>query len=673
MEAKSTLPPLLRNRALVCLAVCAVTLLAALLRFPWLDRLPPGLYHDEAYNGLDALAVNEGHHAIFFDANNGREPLHIYLMSLTVRLFGRTPVGVRAAGAFLGTLLVPITFLLGKEMFDEQVGLWAALMATPHTSLLCLSRTGFRAGSLTVVSAMGLAALWRGRNTGSRRWFALSGALIGLTQYTYTAARFVPLALGLGVFLTWRHWREVRHHMALLLVCTALVSLPLASYLLVSQDHREVFLARVQQVSILDPDVHQDRLAGMLGKQVIRHLRSLFLTGDTGSRHNVPGRPMLDPLASLLFAAGLAAGATTSRAKPGLTFVLGWIAAMLLPGILAEGGPSFLRLAGLLPLILLLPALGADWLWRWLLASGRSIAALFLVATVAATGVCNVLAYYVYFTQDETPFYQFEVPSTEIAAYINRFLGHGYVRDDLSALPAPSGLPRSVYVADELVHFSKTVTFLLQPNPHVHSLVKAPTTAGTGTVEKEERLLMLLPNNYLPYLYLLPPGQQIEVHVGSTMRGEFPGDQPFLLYLVFTATRPPDLAPAARFEDGISLLEYRLGRPDSEALEVQLRWRADSPPKQDYTVLVHLLEAGNLVSQQDSPPAHGYYPTGRWREGDVIVDTHRLAMPVGFDATRGAVRVGLYRPENLTRLYCATGDGQTHDSIIVPVPETPSH
>jgi len=657
-----------------------MTLLAALIRFPWLDRLPPGLYHDEAYNGLDALAVGEGQHAIFFDANNGREPLHVYLMSLTVRIFGRTPVGVRAAGALLGTLLVPLTFALVKEMSDERVGLWAALMATSHICLLCLSRTGFRAGSLAVVSAGGLAALWRGRNSRDRRWFALAGALIGLTQYTYTAARFVPVALGLGLFLTWRHWRGLGRHMVLFLVCMVLVSLPLSIYVLVSPIHREAFLARSQQVSILNPDVHQGRLAGLLGKQMMRHVGSLFFVGDTSPRHNVPGKPMLDPLASLLFAVGLAAGAT-SRARPGLTFALGWIVAMLIPGVLAEGGPSFLRMAGVLPLTLLPPALGADWLWRRLRTSGltsrRVIAAWFPVATVVAVGACNVLAYYAYFTRDEMPFYQFEVPSTEIAAYVNRFLGHGYERDDLPPLPAPSGLPRSVYVADELVHFSKTVTFLLQPDPRVHSLAEAVTTADAGAAEEEERLLMLLPGNHLPYLYLLPPGQQVEVHAGSPMRGEFPGDQPFLLYLAFVATRPPEmetcLAPVARFEDDIFLLDYHLERPDPKTLEVQLRWRADSAPGRDYTVFVHLLEAGNLVSQHDGPPAYGYYPTGYWRDGDVIVDTHRLAIPVGFDSTCGALRVGLYRPENLTRLHCTTADGQTLDSFLLPASEMVSH
>ena len=37
-----------------------ILLLAGGLRFWHLDRLPPGLYHDEAYNGLDALSLLQG-------------------------------------------------------------------------------------------------------------------------------------------------------------------------------------------------------------------------------------------------------------------------------------------------------------------------------------------------------------------------------------------------------------------------------------------------------------------------------------------------------------------------------------------------------------------------------------------------------------------------------------
>lgn len=647
-----------KRRPLIYLTVLGLTFLAALLRFPWLDRLPPGLYHDEAYNGLDALAINEGRRAIFFEANNGREPLHIYLMSITVRFFGRTPVGVRAAAAFLGVLLIPLIFLLGKEMFDERVGLWAALMAVSNIWLLCLSRTGFRAGSLTVVSAAGLAALWRGRNTGQRRWFALAGALLGLTQYTYTAARFVPVALVLGLLLTWRHWRGLGRHLFLLAICILLVDLPLAIYALA---HLDLFLARPRQLLILDPRLHQGQLLKVLAEQAIAHAKAVFLEGDSLPRHNVPGKPMLAPLTALLCVIGLVKGAT-SRISPRLSFASSWIVIMFLPSYLAWGGNSFLRLSGLPPMLLLLPALGADWLWRQLLKWKGATASLLLLAATAATGVHNVMTYYLYYAQSQSAFYSYEVPSTEIASYINCFLEHGYVRDDLPLLPAPSGLPRSVCVARDLLHFSETVVFLLQPDPRVHRLAQAPPAA-----KDEERMLMVVPGSSTSYLQLLPPRRQIQVYLGSKMRDQQRAGPVFQPHTVFVATRPPDLDPVARFEDGISLLDYRLARPDPETLAVRLRWQADRNPEGYYILFVHLLQGGTLISQHDGPPAHDYYPTTHWREGDVVVDVHRLTIPAGFDIARGMLRVGVYRPENLVRLQCILADGSTQDSVLLPV------
>ncbi|MGB1253205.1 MAG: hypothetical protein ACPG8W_21510, partial [Candidatus Promineifilaceae bacterium] len=61
--------------------------IAAAFRFWGLGTLPPGLYSDEAFNGLDALSILNGQHALFFEANNGREPFYIYLTSFAVRFF----------------------------------------------------------------------------------------------------------------------------------------------------------------------------------------------------------------------------------------------------------------------------------------------------------------------------------------------------------------------------------------------------------------------------------------------------------------------------------------------------------------------------------------------------------------------------------------------------------
>jgi 4-amino-4-deoxy-L-arabinose transferase-like glycosyltransferase len=111
-----------QNKALSdAFLIAGVTLLAAVLRFPLLGRLPPGLYRDEAINGLDALGVLEGVWPIFFTANNGREPLFIYLVAASVGLFGRTALAVRLVSAVLGTLTVPATYLLGRALFGRRV------------------------------------------------------------------------------------------------------------------------------------------------------------------------------------------------------------------------------------------------------------------------------------------------------------------------------------------------------------------------------------------------------------------------------------------------------------------------------------------------------------------------------------------------------------------------
>ena len=130
------------------LPLISITLLAAILRFYALRALPPGLYHDEAYNGLDALTVLNGPRPVFFEANNGREPLFIYLVAIAVSLFGRTAFAIRVVSAMLGTLTVPAAYAAAKELYGRRVALVAAFFTATTFWHVNLSRIGFRAVSL---------------------------------------------------------------------------------------------------------------------------------------------------------------------------------------------------------------------------------------------------------------------------------------------------------------------------------------------------------------------------------------------------------------------------------------------------------------------------------------------------------------------------------------------
>ncbi|NLG26975.1 MAG: hypothetical protein GX557_03640, partial [Chloroflexi bacterium] len=143
---------ILRDPLREWLLLLAITGLGATLRLLALDRLPPGLYHDEAFNGLDALQVLGGQRPLFFEANNGREPLFIYLAAAAVALFGRSPGALRLVSALAGAALVPATWLLGRALYSRRVGLYAACVAAATVWTLNLSRVALRAGLLPLGS-----------------------------------------------------------------------------------------------------------------------------------------------------------------------------------------------------------------------------------------------------------------------------------------------------------------------------------------------------------------------------------------------------------------------------------------------------------------------------------------------------------------------------------------
>ncbi len=77
-------------------------------------------------------------------------------------------------------------------------------------------------------------------------------------------------------------------------------------------------------------------------------------------------------------------------------------------------------------------------------------------------------------------------------------------------------------------------------------------------------------------------------------------------------------------------------------MSVELIWQAIAEVTTDYTVFVHLLDAGdNLVAGHDGQPVDGRYPTTIWSVGELIPDPHVIdttAVPPG----QYHLAVGLY-------------------------------
>ena len=308
------------------LAGTLILLLAAALRLPALGQVPPGLYHDEAYYGLDAVDVLRGHLQVYFPANNGREPLFIYLAAGMIGLLGRSPFALRLTSAFVGLLTVAATAAAGRALFSRRVGLLTAAVLSVTLWHVHLSRVGFRAVTLPLIIALTLWVGARAVRTGRSRLWLAAGALYGLSFYTYTAARFTPIALGVfGLYLLLTSppapsplpgkGRErgaagggVRP-LALALLAAAVVLTPLAIYTVL---HPDVVLGRPDQVSIWNPAINGGDPWGTLGRHLLRTLGMFFVRGDRIWRHNVPWRPVFGPLLGAAFLLGVGVALTSS-------------------------------------------------------------------------------------------------------------------------------------------------------------------------------------------------------------------------------------------------------------------------------------------------------------------------------------------------------------------------
>ncbi len=376
-------------------ALLLILLLATALRFWRLGEMPPGLYHDEAYNGLDALSLLQGKtfpqfyegwelyaqdaHAdrpatptqfpVFFEGNYGREPLHVYLMALSIAIAGATPFAVRAVPAAAGVLAVLTTFLAARVLYPgakkQTSAAWLLPLLAAYTLAVIypavhFSRFGIRAMLFlpcATLAVYGFWQAWRAQGNRALSWFAISGFFVGLGVYTYAAARLFPLLFilfGLYLLLFDRAGLSARLlGFAVMALAAFLTTLPL---LIFFYQYPYYFSFRLAYVANRGAGTVPDAPALTWLLNVGRVVGGFFWQGETHLRHNLPGRPYLDFIQRVLFAGGLVIAAWRWR-SPEATFLLLWLGVMLLPSILSGDAPHFGRLIGAAPPAAILIAL----------------------------------------------------------------------------------------------------------------------------------------------------------------------------------------------------------------------------------------------------------------------------------------------------------------------------
>lgn len=622
-----------------------ITLLAVLTQLYRLGQLWPVPKYDAAMNAVDAWRVIQaGVAPIFFPANGGREPLFIYLQTLSLWALGFNTFALRLPGALAGALAVPALFGLGRALLadaDRQLRVWAPTWAALALALsawyVSQTRLGLRAALLPMVS---IGAFWL-LVVGWRRLrlapLILAGGLLGLATYTYTAARMLPLVVALallpdllrrprvGEVPRRRRWSGL----GLMGLAALIVFAPLGWYYLT---HPSAFAERAASIMVWNvwkPESGSsliEELALNLGRVLLMFLRL----------------PL--PLAAG-WALGMLAAVRHIR-QLAYRLLLVWWALMLIPTLVTIEAPHPLRSLGAAPPSYLLIGIGLATSLGWLSKRYR-IPARGLIMVGTALVIVSGYPLWAYFHPDtKDPLAKVEALARAARTQARQGSVYlplsSYIHPSLRFLLADHFPPRAAWAAAP----TGTGAYLLEPSGESdwRNLVRlspegqatllpavpatwlaasrAEAKAGQAVVDRygvEVGRLIELPAGLDPARYLASPQVAADVSVESVGR------------LAGYSLETP--------EAGGPVLRLKPGGP----LWINTFWQATGRAYEDYELTMYLIDdAGRRWGQADGPPLAGAYPTSLWRADEQVADGRLLWVDPLAPAGRYWLAVAFY-------------------------------
>lgn len=215
-----------------------IIILAAVLRFFVLDKVPPHLNWDETAMGYAAYSILEtgmdewGEKLPIFFRSYGewKSPVYIYLLVPFIKLFGLTEWAVRIPSALAGVGVVYLIYLLGKLLYSKKAGLWAAFFVSVSPFHLMLSRPAFEANTSLFLVLWGIYNL---ALASRKNWknYLYAGLGFGLAPHTYNSAKIVVPFLVLWLLYRLRSKLNKKYVVGML-IGLMLFALPIVSSIL---------------------------------------------------------------------------------------------------------------------------------------------------------------------------------------------------------------------------------------------------------------------------------------------------------------------------------------------------------------------------------------------------------------------------------------------------------
>ncbi|MBI2600791.1 glycosyltransferase family 39 protein [Candidatus Daviesbacteria bacterium] len=199
----------------IIFALASVLLIASVLRFFFLDQLPPGLNTDEASQGYDAYSLlltgkdQWGKSFPIFLRSFGsyQSPLYTYLTIIPTFFWDISIFSTRFISALSGVSIVFLTFLIIRKIEDRaniEISLISSLMVAISPWAIFFSRNATEA-NLALAIFLGAVYLLL-LSLKNINFLPLSFLLLGISTYAYHAQRVITLIFIAFCFFAFRRY-----------------------------------------------------------------------------------------------------------------------------------------------------------------------------------------------------------------------------------------------------------------------------------------------------------------------------------------------------------------------------------------------------------------------------------------------------------------------------------
>jgi len=665
----------LSNRLAFWIAVL-ILLAGAFLRLYQLSSLPPGLNEAEIVDARIAETVRQGRTEIFFaPGGQGREGIYPAMLAAFTTVVGGGMFTMRLLSVFTGMLALAAVYALGKRLYGAPAGLAAlALMAVSMLPIV-LSRATVAESFAPFLTAMTLLLLSKAYPIFGRpqthepavTTFAMLGGLLGFSFYVtpsaFTNALTAVIFIAYLLFTRQPLTRRVLSYTWFALVLLIVLAMP---YLISSLQNPALSgAARVFDNTITYPL-----------RAIIAGVGGIFFVGDSNPLWNLPDRPLLDLVSGLLLLIGLAVSVRGWR-QPRFMLVIIALALTAPPALLSSASPDFLRMAPLVPLLMVLFGLGVMALYRNLYSQeARTVAVVALTGLVIFNIQWTMRDLYANWPDSEEMQAAYHSRIGAFARYLDASVAD-YPTVICSTTLRPPQSPTELTDPQLLALMMHNQTAPLRYADCANAMIfpeggdSAQVIFLTdGNIEATNPLVRGWLERGTPVEYAhIPPGSAIRFDVADALANTIGA---------FTTTAPVAFAPEspggmdvvslpARFGGNISLLGYVRAWTETLApgdiFPVPTYWRVDGVVPADLQLFIHVQSDPGATPVAQTDTLNVLPDTLQPR--DVVLQVTYVPLPWTIPGGTYSLSVGAYEDNRDVRLPVFDGDEERGNRLFI--------